>query len=84
MTHSRVPARTIKERIALAKARPGQLNFAGSGVGDTIHLAGELFKSMAGIDMHRIVSSGLARCGGVTPAVWPSRRKANPPPLARR
>lgn len=56
----RVPARNIKELIALAKARPGQLNFAGSGVGDTIHLAGELFKSMAGVDMRLIAYKGGA------------------------
>lgn len=57
---SRVPARSIKDLIALAKARPGQLNFAGSGVGDTIHLAAELFKSMAGVDMHLIAYKGGA------------------------
>ncbi len=60
VVNSRVPAQTIKELIALAKAKPGQLNFAGSGVGDTIHLAGELFKSMAGIDMHLIAYKGGA------------------------
>lgn len=60
VVNSRVPARSIKELIALAKTRPGQLNFAGSGVGDTIHLAGELFKSMAGIDMHLIAYKGGA------------------------
>jgi tripartite-type tricarboxylate transporter receptor subunit TctC len=60
VVNARVPARTIKELIALAKARPGQLNFAGSGVGDTIHLAGELFKSMAGVDMRLIAYKGGA------------------------
>jgi tripartite-type tricarboxylate transporter receptor subunit TctC len=60
VVNARVPARDIKELIALAKARAGQLNFAGSGVGDTIHLAGELFKSMAGIDMHLIAYKGGA------------------------
>ena len=60
VVNARVPARDIKELIALAKARSGQLNFAGSGVGDTIHLAGELFKSMAGIDMHLIAYKGGA------------------------
>ncbi len=60
VVNSRVPANSIKELIALAKARPGQLNFAGSGVGDTIHLAGELFKSMTGIDMHLIAYKGGA------------------------
>jgi tripartite-type tricarboxylate transporter receptor subunit TctC len=60
VVNSRVPARNIKELIALAKARPGQLNFAGSGVGDTIHLAGELFKAMTGVDMHLIAYKGGA------------------------
>ena len=60
VVNTRVPARNIKELIALAKARPGQLNFAGSGVGDTIHLAGELFKSMTGVDMHLIAYKGGA------------------------
>lgn len=60
VVNARVPARNIKDLIALAKARPGQLNFAGSGVGDTIHLAGELFKSMAGIDMRLIAYKGGA------------------------
>lgn len=60
VVNSRVPARDIKELIALAKARPGQLNFAGSGVGDTIHLAGELFKSMTGVDIQLIAYKGGA------------------------
>lgn len=56
--NARLPVKNIKELIALAKSRPGQLNFAGSGVGDAIHLAGELFKSMAGVDMHLIAYRG--------------------------
>ncbi len=60
VVNARVPARDIKELIALAKARPGQLNFAGSGVGDTIHLAGELFKAMAGIEMQLVAYKGGA------------------------
>ncbi len=60
VVNARVPAATIRALIALAKARPGQLNFAGSGVGDTIHLAAELFKSMTGTDMHLIAYKGGA------------------------
>lgn len=60
VVNSTLPVRTIRELIALAKARPGQLNFAGSGVGDAIHLAGELFKTMTGVDMHLITYKGGA------------------------
>lgn len=49
--HPSVPAKSVKELIALAKAKPGQLNYASSGGGTTPHLAAELFKSMAGVDM---------------------------------
>src|SRR4051812_32227316 len=46
------PAKTTKELIALAKQKPGQINFASSGQGSVIHLATELFASMAGIKMN--------------------------------
>jgi tripartite-type tricarboxylate transporter receptor subunit TctC len=49
--NSAVPATNIKELIALAKARPGQLNFASAGTGSTPHLCGELLKTIAKIDM---------------------------------
>jgi tripartite-type tricarboxylate transporter receptor subunit TctC len=48
---SAVPATTLAELVALAKAKPGQLNFASAGTGSTPHLCGELFQSMAGIDL---------------------------------
>jgi tripartite-type tricarboxylate transporter receptor subunit TctC len=53
-----LPVRTTKELIALAKAKPGQLNFASSGVGTSVHLASELFKMMAGIDIAHIPFKG--------------------------
>lgn len=53
-----LPVRTTKELIALAKAKPGQLNFASSGVGTSVHLASELFKMMAGIDITHIPFKG--------------------------
>jgi tripartite-type tricarboxylate transporter receptor subunit TctC len=46
-----LPAKTINDFVALAKARPGQLNYASTGHGNATHLAGELFKVLAGIDM---------------------------------
>jgi tripartite-type tricarboxylate transporter receptor subunit TctC len=58
--HPSVPAHTVKELIALAKARPGQLNFASGSTGSAGHLAGELFKSMAGVEMTHIPYKGAA------------------------
>src|SRR5262245_27678978 len=51
VVHPSVPAKSVKELIALAKARPGKLNFASGGTNSTNHLAGELFKTLAGVDM---------------------------------
>jgi tripartite-type tricarboxylate transporter receptor subunit TctC len=53
-----LPANSLKELIALAKAKPGQLNYASAGTGGSAHLAGELLKSMAGIDMTMIPYKG--------------------------
>jgi tripartite-type tricarboxylate transporter receptor subunit TctC len=60
-----VQAKTLPEFIALAKAQPGQLNYASSGQGTPYHMAGELFKTMAGIDVVHVPyrSSGEARSG---------------------
>ena len=58
--HPSVPANSVKEVIALAKAQPGKLTYASSGNGTSIHLSGELFKSMAGVDMVHIPYKGAA------------------------
>lgn len=58
VVHPSVPVKSIKELIAFAKARPGQLDFASSGSGSQPHLAGELFNSMAGTRMHHIPYKG--------------------------
>jgi tripartite-type tricarboxylate transporter receptor subunit TctC len=55
-----LPVKSVKELIALAKSRPGQLNFASSGPGGTLHLAGELFKSLAHVSMNHIPYKGGA------------------------
>jgi tripartite-type tricarboxylate transporter receptor subunit TctC len=57
---SNVPARNMAELIALAKAQPGKLNFASAGVGGLPHLAGELFKLTAGIDIVHVPYRGAA------------------------
>jgi tripartite-type tricarboxylate transporter receptor subunit TctC len=57
-THPSVPARNLKELIALAKARPGQLNFASSGLGSSNQMAGELFKMMADINLAHVPYKG--------------------------
>lgn len=58
VVHPSVPAKTVKEFIALAKSRPGQLNYASAGIGTPPHLAGELFKTMAGVDIVHVPYKG--------------------------
>ena len=60
VVHPSVPATTVAELIAYAKANPGKLNFASSGSGTSIHLAGELFKVMAGVQMTHVPYKGSA------------------------
>jgi tripartite-type tricarboxylate transporter receptor subunit TctC len=56
--HPSVPARTVKELVAIAKASPGKLNYASGGVGGTPHLAGELFKSLGHVDVVHVPFRG--------------------------
>jgi tripartite-type tricarboxylate transporter receptor subunit TctC len=58
VVHPSVPAKTLKEFIALAKEKPGQLNYASSGTGTPYHMAGELFKAMAGVNIVHIPYKG--------------------------
>src|SRR3954451_15777298 len=56
--HPSVPAKTVAEFVAYAKQNPGKLNFGSAGTGGTIHLAGEMFKQIAGIDMIHVPYKG--------------------------
>src|SRR5881227_4199713 len=65
VVHPQVAAKTLQEFIALAKSQPGKLNYASSGQGTPYHMAGELFKTMVGIDVVHVPyrNSGEARSG---------------------
>ncbi len=65
VVHPSVQAKTLQEFIALAKSQPGKLNYASSGQGTPYHMAGELFKAMAGINLVHVPyrNSGEARSG---------------------
>ncbi len=94
VVHPSVPAHKVKELIALAKTRPGRLNFASSGFGGITHMAGELFNGMAGIKMTHIPYKGgaptvLATVGGevdltfaAIPVAGPYIRSGRMRPLA--
>lgn len=58
VVHPSLPVNSVKELIALARARPGQVNFAGSGSGSTPHLAAELFNTLAKVDMVHVPYRG--------------------------
>ena len=58
IVHPTLPVRTIKELIALAKANPGKLNFASSGIASTGHLSGELLKTMANVNLVHVPYKG--------------------------
>src|SRR4249920_3580515 len=63
VVHPSVPAKDLKEFIALAKSKPGELNYASSGTGTPYHMAGELFKAMSGTNIQHVPhkASGEAR-----------------------
>lgn len=60
VVHPSLPVKSVKELVALAKARPGQLNYGSGGIGNGAHLAGELFRSATGIDIVHIPYKGAA------------------------
>jgi tripartite-type tricarboxylate transporter receptor subunit TctC len=78
-----LPVKTIKDLIEMAKAKPGQINFASSGQGSVIHMATELFQSMAGIKMNHIPYKGTGPAltdtlGGQTDVFFSSTATAMP------
>jgi tripartite-type tricarboxylate transporter receptor subunit TctC len=77
VVHPSVPAKTVAELIQLAKNEPGKLSFASTGIGGANHLAGELFKLMAGVDIVHIPYKGAAPAmtdllGGHVPMMFDS------------
>ena len=60
MVHPSVPARTLGELLALAKARPGQINFGSTSPGGSPHMSAELLKMMAGVDMTHVPYKGAS------------------------
>lgn len=58
VVHPSLPVKAVKDLVALAKARPGQMRYASSGAGSIQHLAGELFKLQAGVDMLHVPYKG--------------------------
>jgi tripartite-type tricarboxylate transporter receptor subunit TctC len=60
VVHPSLPVKSVKELVALAKARPGQLNYGSGGIGNGAHLAGELFKTATGTDIVHIPYKGAA------------------------
>lgn len=82
VVHPSLPVKTVKDLIALAKARPGQLNYGTSGTGGSNHLAGELFKAMAGVDIVQINYRGAAPAmteliGGRLQVMFPTPNSAS-------
>jgi len=83
VSHPSLPAKTVKDLIALAKAKPGALNYATSGQGSIVHLSTELFSMMAGIKMTHIPYKGTGPAvtdtiAGHTQLLWGSAAAAVP------
>ncbi len=81
VVHPSVPAKTVRELIALAKARPGQINYAAGTIGATPHLAGEQFKVMAGVNVVRVPYKGtgpgmIGLMGGEVEFMFPGAASA--------
>jgi len=83
VVHPSLPARNVKDLIALAKAKPGQMNWGAGSNGSTPHIAGELFRSMTHIDVVRIAYKGTAPAlidliAGTTQFMFPNAGAVTP------
>ena len=83
VVHPSLPVRNVKELIALSKTRPGQLNYASTGAGQSTHLSMELFKSMAGVRIVHVPYKGSAPAvtdllGGHVPMMFDNMPSALP------
>ena len=83
VVHPSVPVKTVRQLIALAKSRPGDINFAAGTLGATPHLAGELFKHMAGVNIVRVGYKGtgpgvIATMAGEVHMMFPGAPAAIP------
>ena len=83
VVHPSLPVRSVKELIALAKARPGELNYASSSTGGSPHLAGELFRTMAKVNVVRVPYKGagpalIALMGGEVQLMFPAAGAVSP------
>ena len=80
VVHPSVPAKTLAELIAYAKANPGKLNYASSGIGTPPHLAGEMFKAMAGVDIvHVPFREANSALNAVVSGATQTPRRRHPP-----
>ena len=83
VVHPSLPVKSVKDLIALAKAKPGQIGFAGSGSGSTPHLAGELFNTLADVQMVHVPYRGsgpamIGVLGGEAPVMFLPAINAGP------
>ena len=83
VVHPALPVNSVKELIALAKAKPGDLNYSAGSLGSTPHLAGELFKAMAGVQLVMVPYRGAgpaltALAGGEVRVMFPGAGSARP------
>jgi tripartite-type tricarboxylate transporter receptor subunit TctC len=83
VVHPSLPVKSVKELIALAKAKPGQLLYGSAGSGSTLHLAGEMFNSMAGVKIVHVPYKGVTNAfsdllGGQIPIMYPGAPIALP------